>query len=171
MRERTDTVDVLINNAAGWLEGRDLDSASDEEIVTTIMSGGAGTVLASKYFLPLLTASGHGDIVNVISMAASRRSDSCAGHPAFYAAKGAQANFADVLSQRLRDSGVRVISLFPPDFHNGDPLQSSWHDVDRSDGAPLTAQSVLDCIMFAVDQPRDCYIRSIEFEPSMPRQG
>lgn len=28
----------------------------------------------------------------------------------------------------------------------------------------LTAQSVADCVLFAVNQPRDCFIRSFHFE-------
>lgn len=162
---RTDRVDIVLNNGAGWLGGIDLDAATDDEIMATITSGGAGTVLMTKYFLPLLKASDRPDIVNMISMAASRRSDPCEGNPAFYAAKGAQANFAEIMSQRLRGSGVRVISLYPPDFKNVDPLSDEWVTADRGPGSKLTAQSLLDCILFAVNQPRDCFIRSFSFEP------
>lgn len=157
-------VDVLINNAAGWLEGADLLAASDEEILATITSGGAGTVLMTKHFLPLLKASGRPDIVNLISAAVSPRSEPCRGHPAFYAAKGAQAAFADIMSQRLRGDGIRVISLFPPDFRNIDPSTDQWREADRGPGTQLAAQSVMDCIVFAVCQPRDCFIREFTFE-------
>ncbi|MFB7511226.1 SDR family oxidoreductase [Streptomyces broussonetiae] len=161
----TDRVDIVLNNGAGWLEGFDLDAATDDEITATIASGGTGTVLMAKHFLPLLRGSERPDIVNMISMAASRRSDPCGGNPAFYAAKGAQANFAEILSQRLRPEGVRVISLYPPDFRNVDPLGPEWETTDRRAGADLTAQSLIDCILFAVSQPRDCFIRSFDFEP------
>lgn len=165
--ELTDRVDVLLNNGARWLDGFDLDLSTDEAILATFASGGAGTVLMTKYFLPLLKASERPDLVNMISMAASGRSDPCGGNPAFYAAKGAQANFAEIMSQRLRAEGVRVISLYPPDFNNVDPLSPEWEATDRGPGTVLTAQSLLDCILFAVGQPRDCFIRSFGFE-SMP---
>lgn len=29
---------------------------------------------------------------------------------------------------------------------------------------PLTAQSLVDCIFFALGQPRDCFIKSFRFE-------
>ena len=161
---RAPAVDVLINNAAGWLDGADLLTASDDEILATITSGGAGTILMTKHFLPLLKVSGRPDIVNMISAAVSPRSESCRGNPAFYAAKGAQATFADIMSQRLRGDGIRVISLFPPDFRNIDPSTEEWREVDRGPGSQLTAQSVLDCILFAVRQPRDCFIREFTFE-------
>ncbi|MEU1285613.1 SDR family oxidoreductase [Kitasatospora sp. NPDC005856] len=161
----TDRVDILLNNGAMWLDGFDLGTATDEQILATITSGGAGTVLMVKHFLPLLRASERPDIVNMVSVAASPRIDECSGSPAFYAAKGAQANFAEILSRRLRPEGVRVISLYPPDFDNVDPLGEDWEATDRRAGSPLTSQSLLDCVLFAVSQPRDCFIRSFNFEP------
>ncbi|MFG2906703.1 SDR family oxidoreductase [Kitasatospora sp. NPDC048286] len=161
----TDRVDILLNNGAMWLEGFDLGTSTDEQIVATITSGGAGTVLMVKHFLPLLRASERPDIVNMVSVAASPRVDECSGSPAFYAAKGAQANVAEILSRRLRPEGVRVISLYPPDFENADPLGEDWESTDRRAGAGLTSQSLLDCVLFAVSQPRDCFIRSFNFEP------
>jgi NAD(P)-dependent dehydrogenase (short-subunit alcohol dehydrogenase family) len=163
VQAQADHVDVLINNGAGWLE-TPLESAGDEEIVTTITSGAAGMVLMVKHFLPLLRASRQPDIVNMISSAALPNFYGCAGHEAFYAAKGAQGKFADVLSRRLRPDGIRVISLYPPDFHNIDPLSAEWDTGSRQATDALTAQSVLDCILFAVSQPRDCFIKSFYFE-------
>jgi hypothetical protein len=52
-----------------------------------------------------------------------------------------------------------VISLFPPDFVQNGPRRS---------GAPLTAESVVDCVLFAVNQPRDCFIKALYFEQLAP---
>ncbi|MER8236467.1 SDR family oxidoreductase [Streptomyces sp. NPDC101490] len=160
----TDRVDVLINNGARYLVGPDLWDADDDAITDTIASGGTGTVLTVKHFLPLLRASGGADVVNLVSSAAEARSHRSEAHPAFYAAKAAQAGFADILSHRLRPEGIRVISLYPPDFTDGDPLDPTWDHASRTVDDPLTAQSVLDCTLFAISQPRDCFIRSFHFE-------
>ncbi|MEJ3748878.1 SDR family oxidoreductase [Actinomycetes bacterium KLBMP 9797] len=152
---RTDRLDVLVNNGAGYLPGADLASAADDDIVSTIAGAATGTILLTKHVLPLLRASARPDVVNLISSCGEvghRRSEA---HPAFYAAKHAQAGFAEILSYRLRADGVRVISLFPPDFVQDGP---------RATGAELTARSVVDCVMFAVAQPRDCFIREFRFE-------
>jgi NAD(P)-dependent dehydrogenase (short-subunit alcohol dehydrogenase family) len=163
VRERTDHVDILVNNGAGWLEGADLDSADDQQIVDTITSGGAGTVLMVKHFLPLLTASTRPDIVTMVSTAALPHVDGCSGHNAFYAAKGAQAAFVGILSTRLRSAGIRVISMYPPDYRNIDPFGDPAR-VSRTDKDELTAESIVECVVFAVNQPRDCFIRTFEFE-------
>ena len=163
--QQTDRVDVLVNNGARWLEGEDLLSASDDEIAETLDSGARGTVLTTKHFLPLLRASERPDIVNMISVCGDRGFSGSTAHDAFYAAKSAQAGFAQILSKRLRPEGIRVISLYPPDFRNTDPLSPAWDSTPRGAGDLLTAQSLLDCIAFAVAQPRDCFITSFHFEP------
>ncbi|MBQ0986757.1 SDR family oxidoreductase [Streptomyces sp. F63] len=159
-----DQVDVLINNGARYLEGPDLWDADDEAINDTVASGATGTLLTVKHFLPLLRTSEGADVVNLVSSAAEAQNHRSQAHPAFYAAKAAQAGFADVLSHRLRPEGIRVISLYPPDFTDGDPLHSTWDHASRTAEDPLTAQSVLDCVLFAIGQPRDCFIRSFHFE-------
>lgn len=85
-------------------------------------------------------------------------------HDAFYAAKSAQAGFTEILSKRLRAQGVRVISLYPPDFDNADPLSEEWPTTSREAEDALTAQSLVECILFAVAQPRDCFIKAFHFE-------
>ncbi|MEU6928324.1 SDR family oxidoreductase [Streptomyces sp. NPDC046385] len=166
--EHTDRVDLLVNNGARWLDGMDLEAASDAEIVETIESTAGGTVLMVKHFLPLLRGSLRPDIVNMVAVRDAEGASAGAAHEAFYAAKSAQAGFADILSRRLRPSGVRVFSLFPPDFSTSDPRFAEW-DGSNPDGiAPdekLTTQALFECIVYAVEQPRDCFIRSFHFEP------
>ncbi|MFH8553266.1 SDR family oxidoreductase [Streptomyces celluloflavus] len=166
VREHTDHVDLLINNGAAWLEGEDLLSADDEAILATTGSGATGTVLATKYFLPLLLASAQPDIVTMVSVCGVPNFAGSSAHDAFYAAKGAQSAFTGILSKRLRERGVRVISLFPPDFDNIDPLSPEWETAPRGPENTLTAQSLVDCITFAVNQPRDCFISAFHFEPA-----
>ncbi|KJK55403.1 SDR family oxidoreductase [Saccharothrix sp. ST-888] len=163
--EHTDRVDLLINNGARWLDGVELESASDEQIVDTIESTAAGTVLMVKHFLPLLRASERPDIINMVSVCGLDSAGSSTAHDAFYAAKSAQAGFADILSRRLGPSGVRVMALYPPDFSTSDPGTREWEGATRSPQEKLTTQALFDCIAFAVDQPRDCFIRSFHFEP------
>lgn len=170
--ERTDRVDLLVNNGARWLDGMDLEEAPDDRIVETIESTAGGTVLMVKHFLPLLRRSGRPDIVNMVAVCGGGRdgTDSRA-HEAFYAAKSAQAGFADILSRRLRPSGVRVFSLYPPDYSASDPRSAEWENIGNPDGSShdtdekLTTQALFECVVYAVEQPRDCFIRSFHFEP------
>ncbi|WP_078964835.1 MULTISPECIES: SDR family oxidoreductase [unclassified Streptomyces] len=164
---RTDHVDVLVNNGSRYQHGTDLLSASDEDVVDTLASAATGTVLATKAFLPLLLKSAKPDVVTMVSgcgEAGHDRSDAHDAHDAFYAAKSTQAGSTEILSRRLRDRGVRVISLYPPDFDNHDPLSEAWEAAPRTAKDPLTAQSLVDCVFFAIGRPRDCFIKSFHFE-------
>ncbi|MEU8762277.1 SDR family oxidoreductase [Streptomyces sp. NPDC048659] len=166
--ERTDRVDLLVNNGARWLDGMDLEAASDDAIVETIESTAGGTVLMVKHFLPLLRGSLRPDIVNMVAVRDAEGASAGAAHEAFWAAKSAQAGFADILSRRLRPSGVRVFSLYPPDFSTSDPRFAEWDGLNPDGIAPdekLTTQALFECIVYAVEQPRDCFIRSFHFEP------
>jgi NAD(P)-dependent dehydrogenase (short-subunit alcohol dehydrogenase family) len=155
LAERTDRLDILVNNGAGYLHGEDLGDVDDDAIVDAIAGAATGTVLLTKHALPLLRASARPDIVNLISACGEVGHRRSGAHPAFYAAKHAQAGFAEILSHRVRAEGIRVISLFPPDFVPDGPRESSGQ---------LTAGSVVDCVLFAVGQPRDCFIREFRFE-------
>lgn len=55
-----------------------------------------------------------------------------------------------------------MISLFPPDFVQQGP---------RGAGDPLTARSVVECVLFAVGQPRDCFIREFRFEQAQSERA
>ncbi|MFI1105254.1 SDR family oxidoreductase [Streptomyces melanogenes] len=163
--ERTDRVNVLVNNGARWLEGPDLLSASDEDIVDTLASTGTGTILVTKNLLSLLLASDRPDVVTMVSACGVPGAQHPTAHEAYFAAKHAQRGFTEALSRRLRPRGVRVISLYPPDFNSGrDPLSPQWDTTPRGAHDPLAAQSVIDCITFAISQPRDCYINAFHFE-------
>ncbi|SCE94103.1 NAD(P)-dependent dehydrogenase, short-chain alcohol dehydrogenase family [Micromonospora viridifaciens] len=152
---RTKHLDVLINNGTPYLEGDDLGDVSDDQIRSVMAAGGTGTALLTKHLLPLLRTSSRPDIVNMISACGELGHRRSGAHPAFYAAKHAHAGLAEILSHRLRPEGIRVISLFPPDFVQDGPRQADNE---------LTARSVVDCVLFAVSQPRDCFIREFHFE-------
>ncbi|MFC5719481.1 SDR family oxidoreductase [Streptomyces gamaensis] len=163
--ELTDRIDLLVNNGARWLDGPELQGATDSEIVDTIDTTAGGTVLAVKHFLPLLRRSPRPDIVNLVGVRDAEQAGTAPAHEAFYAAKSAQAGFADILAHRLRPAGVRVFALYPPDFRTSCPRTAEWQGPSRVPDEKLTTQALFEAIVYAVRQPRDCFIRSFHFEP------
>ncbi|MFD5826698.1 SDR family oxidoreductase [Lentzea sp. NPDC060358] len=158
VEQRLGHVDVLVDNGAAFLATSEATSeATDDAIVATVLSGAAGTVLASESFLPLLRRSRRPDVVTIVSLEAESRSDPAhVAHAAFHAAEAGQGRYAELMSRRLRPEGIRVISLHLPDFDD---------DENTPCDGVLTTQSVADCVLFAVNQPRDCFLRSFHFEP------
>lgn len=165
LRSRTESLDILVNNGAMWLDAGDFAAASDEDIVATVQSGTLGPILMTKHLLPLLQASQRGDVVNMISKCGETGYEGSRAHEAFYAMKHGHAGFAELFSKRFRHSGVRMVSLFPPKFDNTSPFDPAWNEVpDASHMRRLNARSLIDTINFALSQPRSTYISKICFE-------
>ncbi len=148
-------VDVLVNNGAPWLSG-DLVSSSEREIVATISGAVAGTILATKGLLPGLMRSTAADIMTIVSTAGWTGWDvGRASASPFHAAKHGQSGFNDALRHELKDKGVRVMAIYPPDFDDADPLDPSWNET-RAPRAKLTNREVVETILFAITAPRAC---------------
>jgi len=165
LRAMTDSIDVLVNNGAMWLQADDFLAASDDDIVATINSGTVGPLLMTKHLLPMLQASGRGDIVNMISKCGEDGYEGSRAHEAFYTMKHGHAGFAEVFGKRIRHSGMRMISLFPPKFDNTSPFDPAWNEVPNSNHLRrLNARSLIEIINFSLGQPRSTYISKICFE-------
>ncbi|KAF7787225.1 hypothetical protein PRUB_a4401 [Pseudoalteromonas rubra] len=162
VREISDDIDILINNASYWLEGH-LSDVDDEDIVETINSTATGSILMTKHFLPLLKNSKSPDIIFVNSTASLNNNIHSTANEAFGAAKSAQSTFADRLRQRMKGQGVRVISVYPPNFDNPSPLDDVQWNERRSHTQLryLSARNVFECIKFALSQDRVCSIDKI----------
>ena len=166
---QTPQIDILINNASYWLaEG--IVEASDEQIVETINSTATGSFLVTKHFLPLLKKSDNPDIVFINSTASLDNNCQLSSNEAFSAAKAAQSTFADRLRNRLKASGIRVISIYPPNFENTSPLiDKDWNEQrGHSDLRYLSARNVFECIKFSLNQDRVCSIDKIILSNNHP---
>jgi len=144
-------VDILVNNAATWLTGA-LADQPDAEIAAALAATVTGTILVTKGLLPALRSSPAADIVTVISTAGWVRWDLGAS-AAFHAAKHGQSGFSDALRHELKETGIRVTALYPPDFDDIDPLAPDW---DNNERRKLSNREVVDTILFAVTAPRAC---------------
>jgi NAD(P)-dependent dehydrogenase (short-subunit alcohol dehydrogenase family) len=155
-------IDVLVNNASYWLE-KGLLHSTDEELLEAINSTATGAILATRHFFPLLERSQSGDVVYINGTPGLLHNRHAAANEAFSAAKAAQASFADKVRYRFRAKGVRVLTIYPPDFQNTSPTdEKEWgRRRDAFDERKLTARNVFDCIEFALSQDRICSINEI----------
>jgi|GEM_PF-223797 len=157
----TDRIDILIHNAGFWLKN-DLVDTPDDDIVKAVASTATGPFILTKHLLPLIQRSSAADVV-FLNGTTALRNNLRAINEAFSAAKAAQALFSERLRHRLRESGVRVLTIYPPDFHNTSPLDTAeWeYRRDAFEDRTLTARNVFDCIRFALLQDRICSIDEI----------
>jgi NAD(P)-dependent dehydrogenase (short-subunit alcohol dehydrogenase family) len=147
-------IDVLVNNGAPWLEGR-LDELSDTEITSTVTAAVSGTILVTKGLLPGLNKSDCADIITVVSTCGIPGWDLRGGSVPFYAAKHGQSGLSDKLRHELKGTGIRVCAVFPPDFDDADPVDSSWSREPDND-AEISNREVVSTLLFIMATPRTC---------------
>jgi len=157
----TDRIDVLIHNAAFWLKN-DLLKTEDSDIARAIATTLTGPIVLTKHLLPLIENSVAADVV-FLNGTTALRGNMRPINEAFSSAKAAQSLFAERLRHRLRAKGIRVLTVYPPDFRNTSPLDPSQWDLRRNsfDDLTLSARNVFECIRFALSQDRICAIDEI----------
>ncbi|MCM3785894.1 SDR family NAD(P)-dependent oxidoreductase [Neobacillus mesonae] len=115
-------IDVLLNNAGyGQFEmTKNMPVSTFEQMMNVNYMG---TVRMTKAVLPHMLAAGHGQIVNVASMAGKVGTAKSASYTA---TKHAVLGFSNALRQELRRTGVKVTTINPgpidtPFFETADP--------------------------------------------------
>jgi len=111
--DRTDSVDVLINNAGGIIERRTVAEADFRIVTGTINLNLVAPMMLATYLFPLLKkaadSTGRADVVNITSIAA--RSGSPTSTP-YGAAKAGLENFTRGFAKE-GGPGIRVNSVSP----------------------------------------------------------
>ena len=161
-------VDVLVNNGAPWLE-KDFDKLSDADITKTVAAAVSGTILITKGLLPGLKCSRGADIITVVSTSGVPGWNLTGGSVPFYAAKHGQSGFSDKLRYELRDTGIRVSAIYPPDFDDVDPTDAGW-ECEQEDNAKISNREVVSTLLFIMAAPRTCSFPVVILDgmPSVP---
>lgn len=147
-------VDMVVNNAAMWLEADDAPH-TPEEVAGVINAAVTGTFLFTQGLMPLLRQSDAPDIVTIGSVSGLPNAALQTVSVPFYAAKHAQAAIADGLRQMLAGTPIRSMIVHPPyldDMLPGDPL---WDAApERAKGQRATNRDVVESVLFAVTRAR-----------------
>ncbi|MFN7015913.1 MAG: SDR family oxidoreductase [Fimbriimonadales bacterium] len=106
----TGNLDILVNNA-GFIQAVGLiEDSAPAEWWHTLEGNLKGLYLTTRLVLPHMLAQGHGQIVNVLSVAGTR---AFAGLSAYSCAKAAGVMFTRILAKEVRKRGVRVMAILP----------------------------------------------------------
>ncbi len=166
-------VDALVNNAG--MIGMSLLADADDEFVTSHVAVNLlGPMYCSRAAIPLLTAAGGGDIVNI----SSRSVELARPYLSVYAAtKGGLETFSRTLAAEVRPQGIRVNAVRvgptatdPVPQESGADMTSVTKDWVARGGpppeTPAPAQSVADAVLFIVSRPRSWRVPVLHVDPA-----
>ncbi len=105
----TGRIDMLINNAGSARAGL-IEQSDPAEWWQVVESNLRGLYLTTRFVLPVMLAQGRGQIVNMLTIAASRP---FTGLSAYSCAKAAGLMFTRILAREVRKRGIRVSAVLP----------------------------------------------------------
>lgn len=155
-------LDILVHNGSQWTGGP-LDGQSDEMIAAVVNSTVSGMLALTRHLLPVLKARPRADIHTVVSMSGLQYARFLGSSLPFRVAKAAQDGFTQSLVEELRETGIRVTSVYPGLIEDLSPLDPEWH-AERSVSDPLTDRDVVDAILYALGAPPNVALRQIVIE-------
>ena len=163
---------MLVNNAGVMLLGP-VEGADVEEWRRMIAVNVMGLLYCTHAALPLMRASGGGDIVNVSSVAGRQ---AASGAAVYNLTKFGVTAFSEALRQEALNVGVRVICVEPGHVetelqgHNRNPavIQTLERAAERID-TPLSAEDIADTIAWAVQQPPHVSLNELLVRPTTQR--
>jgi len=126
IKNDTDTLDVLINNAGIFRPDQilDLDSTTLED---SMQVNFRAPLQFLRHFVPAMRNQGRGHVINICSVASR---EVLPGVPSYSISKIALYALTDAIRQEVRQSGVKVCAILP-----GSTYSASWAgaDVDPED--------------------------------------
>jgi len=159
--KKISTIDVLINNGAGWLEYRETPYEA-AEVLSAVNSAITGTFLFNQGLLPTLQKSAQPDVVTIGSISGLANASLHNVSIPFYAAKHGQTALADGLRQMFLGTPIRSICIHPPWIKDISPLDAEWDTVPAlAKGEMATNRDIVEAVIFAITRPRHVTIASM----------
>lgn len=155
------TIDVLINNGATWLGGRETPYEAGE-VMAAINSALTGTFLFTQALIPALQKSARPDVLIIGSVSGLPNASLQNVSVPFYVAKHGQSALADGLRQMFLGTPIRSICIHPPWIKDISPLDAEWDAVpSRTKEEMVTNRDIAEAVIYAITRPRHMTIASM----------
>lgn len=128
IEEEHGQIDVLVNNAGIWIQGK-LQDSDDERAQQVFNVNCLGTIYVTKYALPKMLELNQGTIINIVSTAgvAAKTERSI-----YNASKWAMTGFTKCMQEEVKGTNIRVMGMYPS-FMNTTLFKNAGNDRDNYD--------------------------------------
>ena len=150
-------IDILVNNAGINVPGPVADTKIQDwdTILDTYLKG---TFICSRAVLPIMKKQGHGQIINIASVAGKRGVASAAPYSA---SKFGVIGFSQALALEVKDFNIRVSVICPGRVDN-----PNWAKIPGADRSKmLNATDVAQAILFVASQSDKSVIAELVIRP------
>ncbi|BEP57185.1 MULTISPECIES: SDR family NAD(P)-dependent oxidoreductase [unclassified Variovorax] len=155
-------IDVLINNAGGFVKRSPIVDADDDYIDAVFRLNARSVVAVSRRVIPLMAANGGGAIINVTTQAA--RTGGGPGAGLYAASKGFVSTITRTMAKELVKENIRVNAVAPgvieTPFHDGhsspDVLKNFANAIPM--GRLGTAEECVGAFLFLANEATSGYI-------------
>lgn len=165
IEEKTDSLNVLVNNAFGKLEDTLMD-ADPTAIPAFFQICLAGTAEVIQKSVPFLTKSQPSHIINIAADWGFPMHNIMTGPSLYIAAKYGIHGLGAALQTELAPFGIRTTNVCPGVIAADEPFQSN-HVVMHEDAGSIHPDEIARTIAFIIGQ-RSAHVRSIVLSPTDP---
>ncbi|MEM1119561.1 MAG: SDR family oxidoreductase [Bacteroidota bacterium] len=151
-------VDVVVNNAAAFLQGTLLEEPDGflEKMMSTNVYG---SYYLTRQLLPSMIGQQQGHIFNICSVASQKVYPDCSS---YVISKFALLGFSKVLRHELMDKNIKVTSVIP-----GATLTNSWAGVDLPEGRIMPPRDIAKAIWSAYSMGPSSTVEEIVMRPQL----
>lgn len=168
VRQHTDKVDVLINNAGGAKGADKVADGKDEDWEFMVQTNVLGVLRVTRALLPNLVNNAGSAIINIGSIAGRTAYE---GGSAYCAAKAGELQITRALRLELCGTGVRVCTVDPGFAETEFALVRFSGDTTRAKKVyegmtPLTAADIAETLVWVASRPAHVCIDEMVIKPT-----
>lgn len=168
VRNRTNIVDVLINNAGGAHGLEPVAEGKDADWEAMVQGNLLGLLRVTRAILPLMSRDAGASLINIGSIAGHTAYE---GGAAYCGVKAAERSITQALRLELNGTGIRVSSLDPGMALSEFSLVRFKGDQARADAVyrgvqPLTPEDIAETLVWMASRPAHVNIDEIVIKPT-----
>ncbi len=151
--EKFGTIDILINNAGIWFEGK-LEEHTPEKVRELFDTIALGTIYFSMAILPHMRKQKDGIIFNLVSVGGIEAPGEYGPYTPYTSAKYAVTGFSKALEDELKGTGVKVLGFYPAGM-NTELFRSAGFNYKDNENWMMDKKDIAEIIVFILKRPRD----------------
>lgn len=159
--EKHDSIDCLVNDAGIWQKMGQLDTISEDEIISIIQTNLTGLMLLTKHLLPTIKKSESGSVINIISRSGNSAQE---GQSVYTASKYGVKGFTEVLRQDLKSTNVKVAGIFQGGTNTNMFKKAGETIPEEVYASFIPPEGIADVIAYMLNLPKNVWLPEVKIE-------